>query len=245
MIKNLTTTIAFISIVFSFSFTTSNVDFEAPRNLKNTWNQHVHSNYDCIQDTTLSQKAFDYGLRGYYTLKNEGKLINEKYLTIVDFTQHSSNKRLYVIDMSTMDVVHKTYCSHGKNTGGSTAEYFSNKSGSLQSSLGFFLTSETYSGKFDYALRLDGLESTNYKARERGIVMHGAEYATERFLKRNNNVLGRSYGCPAVPMDEARIVIDLIKEGSCFYIYADQLSYKQASRYIKPERFLPSLEEII
>jgi hypothetical protein len=245
MMKNLTTTLFFISIVFSFSFTTSSFDFEAPVNLKNTWNQHVHSSYDCIQDTTLSKKAFDYGLRGYYTLKNEGKLVNDRYLTIVDFTQHSSNKRLYVIDMESLDVVHKTYCAHGKNTGGAKAAYFSNKSGSLQSSLGFFLTSETYSGKFDYALRLDGLESTNNKARERGIVMHGAEYATESFLSRNDNVLGRSYGCPAVPMNEARTVIDLIKEGSCLYIYAAQPSYKQASRYIKPERFFPNLEEII
>jgi hypothetical protein len=245
MIRNLITTFAFISIVFSFSFTTSTRDAEAPVNIKNTWNQHVYSSYDCIQDTTLSQKAFDYGLRGYYTLKSEGKLVNDKYLTIVDFTQHSSNKRLYVIDVESMTVVHKTYCAHGKNTGGSTAEYFSNKSGSHQSSLGFFLTSETYSGKFDYALRLDGLESTNYNARDRGIVLHGAEYATESFLSRNDNVLGRSYGCPAVPIYEARKVINLIKEGSCFYIHSDQPSYRRVSRYVKPERFFSNLEEII
>lgn len=199
---------------------------------QNYWEQYVYSNYQCLGDTTLTYEAFYNGLKGYYALKEQGVLKQEGVLTIVDFTQHSAEERMYIIDVNTFEIIKKSLCSHGKNTGMATATNFSNTNGSLQSSLGFFLTAETYSGKFDYAMRLDGLEEANSRARERGIVVHGANYATPAFLKRNDGVLGRSYGCPALPKDDATAIIDEIKEGSCFFIYANDLNYLESSDVI-------------
>ena len=209
--------------------------------LMHEWQQLIYSNYTCLNDTSLSFEAFREGLHGFYELKHKGLLPNSQYLTIVDFTQHSSRERLYVIDTEKFDIVYKTLCSHGKNTGGATAKYFSNKVGSLQSSFGFFIANETYSGKFDLAMRLDGLEYCNNNARDRGIVVHGANYATHEFMKKNDNVLGRSFGCPALPEEEAEEVIGTIKEGSCFYIYAGDKNYSRRSRILGNHNFLTKL----
>lgn len=205
---------------------------------KNYWEQYVYSNYQCLGDSSLSYDAFYNGLKGYYALKEEGVLKQEGILTIVDFTQHSSKERMYVINVETFEIIKKSLCAHGKNTGMEKATRFSNISGSLQSSLGFFLTAETYTGKFDYAMRLDGLEAANSRARERGIVVHGANYATPDFLKRNGGVLGRSFGCPALPKEDATEIIDEIKEGTCFFIYADNLNYLESSEVINQSEFL-------
>jgi len=140
--------------------------------------------------------------------------------------------------MTTFSVVHKTYCSHGKATGTGFASSFSNVEGSKQSSLGFYITGETYLGKFDLGLRLDGLERSNSRARSRGVVMHGAHYATASFLNRNNNVLGRSYGCPAVPKEEADLLIHKIKNGSLMYIYHPDKSYHRMSKILNNFQFL-------
>src|SRR5690554_1124095 len=190
---------------------------------KNYWEQYVYSNYLCLGDSSLSYDAFYNGLKGYYALKEEGVLKQE---------------RMYVINVETFEIIKKSLCAHGKNTGMEKATRFSNISGSLQSSLGFFLTAETYSGKFDYAMRLDGLEAANSRARERGIVVHGANYATPDFLKRNGGVLGRSFGCPALPKEDATEIIDEIKEGTCFFIYADNLNYLESSEVINQSEFL-------
>lgn len=199
------------------------------------WEQSIYENYQSLNDTTLDFNAFYYGLKGFYRLKEQEDFYNDSILTIVDFTQHSSQKRMYIIDVRNFEVKLKTLCAHGKNTGGAMARKFSNISGSLQSSLGFFRTAETYRGKFDYALRLDGLEESNSKARARGIVIHGADYATEDFIQRNNGVLGRSFGCPALPKESASTIIDIIKNGSCFFIYSDNLNYLGSSELINNE----------
>lgn len=209
---------------------------------KSQWEQFVYSNYQELNDSSLNYEAFYNGLKGYYSLKEKGKLKKEGVLTIVDFSQHSSKERMYIINIESFEIVKKSLCAHGKHTGMATADKFSNISGSLQSSLGFFLTAETYSGKFDYAMRLDGLEASNSKARPRGIVVHGATYATPAFLERNNGVLGRSYGCPALPKDEATAIIDSIKEGSCFFIYANDLNYLESSKVINQADSVPSFK---
>jgi hypothetical protein len=205
---------------------------------RNEWKQLVYSNYACLNDTSLNFEAFRQGLHGFYELQSQGKLKNQKFLTVVDFTQHSSRKRIYVIDIERFEIVYKSLCSHGRNTGGEQAEYFSNKVGSLQSSLGFFIANETYSGKFDLAMRLDGLEYCNFNARDRGIVVHGASYATSEFMKKNDNVLGRSFGCPALPENEAEEIITTIQGGSCFFIYAEDKHYSKRSKILSNFDFL-------
>src|SRR5690606_40142215 len=57
---------------------------------------------------------------------------------------------------------------------------------------------ETYVGGNGYSLRMDGLEpGFNDRARERLIVMHGADYVDPRQALQQGR-LGRSFGCPAV-----------------------------------------------
>ena len=70
-------------------------------------------------------------------------------------------------------------------------------------------------------MRLDGLEKGfNDNARSRAVVMHSASYVSEGFIHKHGR-LGRSWGCPALPVELSKEIIDLIKEGSCLYIYAD------------------------
>jgi hypothetical protein len=119
--------------------------------------------------------------------------------------------------------------AHGKNTGENTAADFSNQSESLKSSLGFFLTAETYVGENGYSLKLDGLEEgINDNARIREIVIHGADYVSQKFIDENGR-LGRSWGCPALPVEFSKEIIDIISEGSCLFIYAADTLYKEKS----------------
>lgn len=201
------------------------------------WEQTTYSTYDCLGDTSLSFAAYKEALHGYELLSLQNQIKSNQFLTIIDFSQNSSRERLYLIDMLTNTIVKKTLVAHGRNSGNDTARKFSNKSGSNMSSLGFYITDLTYSGKFKLALRLNGLEYSNSKARSRGVVMHGAKYATKDFLNKNGR-LGRSLGCPAVPMEEAPEIINTIKEGSLLYIYHPNSSYHKNSRILRNYDFL-------
>ncbi|SFT48820.1 L,D-transpeptidase catalytic domain [Lishizhenia tianjinensis] len=205
--------------------------------LAERWKETALERYQCLEDTNLNFEAFELAYRGYTKLLLEGELQESKYLTVVDFSLSSSAKRMYVIDMESDTILYNTYCAHGRNSGGEYARKFSNSTGSHMSSLGFYLTANTYAGKFDLALRLEGLERTNSKARSRGVVMHGAKYANPSFLERNG-MLGRSYGCPAVPTDMAEPVINTIKGGSCFFIYHPSNYYLSQSKILKDYSFL-------
>lgn len=165
-------------------------------------------------------RSFESAFKGYYKLKKEGK-INKDILTIIDFTQSSTEKRMWVIDMINNEIIFQTVVSHGRNSGLEYATDFSNKPESFKSSLGFYKTAETYYGANGYSLRLDGLEQgINDNARSRAIVIHGADYANEK-LANKQGYLGRSYGCPALPLENYKEIIDYIKDDSCLFIYHD------------------------
>ncbi|SIT14546.1 murein L,D-transpeptidase catalytic domain family protein [Belliella pelovolcani] len=169
------------------------------------------------------------GISGHQKLVKENKIPESKPLTVIDFSLPSSEKRMWIIDVVSGLVLHYGYVSHGRNSGDLMAKRFSNVSSSYMSSLGFYLTAETYQGKHGYSLRLDGLEpGFNDKARERAIVIHGADYAKEEFIQTTGR-LGRSLGCPALPSEEAKEVIDLIKENSLLFIYAKDARYLDES----------------
>lgn len=154
---------------------------------------------------------------------------NEDILSIIDFSKPSTEKRLFIIDLKQQKILHHTYVAHGKNTGQNEAVKFSNAKGSNSSSLGLYSTAEPYFGKHGYSLRLDGLEKGfNDNARSRAVVMHSASYVSEDFIKKYGR-LGRSFGCPAVPVEHSKEIIDLIKGGSCLYIYADDETYLENS----------------
>lgn len=169
-------------------------------------------------------KSFTEAFKGFEMLRNKG-VINKDILTLVDFSLSSNAKRLWIINMNTYEVIMNTYVAHGKNTGEEYAESFSNADSSNKSSLGFYITGETYNGKHGLSLKLDGQEKgVNDNARRRGIVMHAADYVSESFIKANKR-LGRSQGCPAVPTELSAEIIDLIKDKSCLFIYHPSRSY--------------------
>lgn len=144
-----------------------------------------------------------------------------RYISIIDFREPSTSKRFYLIDLQKRKLLYQTYVAHGKNSGENFATKFSNKEDSHMSSLGFYKTGETYYGKHGYSLRLHGLEEgINDNAYKRAIVLHGADYVSEDFINQHGR-LGRSHGCPALPVDLAKEIIDKIKGGSCLYIYQD------------------------
>lgn len=176
-------------------------------------------------------ESFAVALKGYYSLKEKG-LVKKDILTLIDFSLSSNTKRLWVINLSTGDILFHSLVAHGRNTGEEFASNFSNASESYKSSLGFYATGEIYSGKHGMSLRLDGLEKgVNDNARARGVVMHAADYVSNSFIK-NNSRLGRSQGCPAVPAEISKEIINVIKDKSCFFIYHPSRVSKFGTRSI-------------
>jgi len=176
-------------------------------------------------------ESFSNAIKGYSKLKAQGKIKNET-LTIIDFSLSSIVKRLWVLDMITNKVLFNTVVAHGKNTGGEFATKFSNINNSNQSSLGFYVTDNTYYGKNGLSLFIDGQEKgINSNARKRYVVFHGAKYANANYIKRNGR-LGRSLGCPAVPTAVNNAIIKKIKNKSCLFIYHPNKKYKTNSKLI-------------
>lgn len=185
---------------------------------------YVKSN---LRTANLALPVFEKALIGFLNLKLTNNLNNNKnVLTVIDFTKSSTQKRMWIIDIEKKKLLLNTYVAHGQGSGFDLANVFSNKEESHQSSLGFYVTNETYFGKHGLSLRLDGFDrGINDKARERAIVVHGANYVSESFIKQTGR-LGRSYGCPAVPIELTDKVINLIKDKTCLFINGNQENYK-------------------
>ena len=182
-----------------------------------------------LEQRGLSKKAFDLAVRGFEKLLAQGQLMNSTVLSIVDFSLPSSQKRLFVINLISQELIFYDYVAHGKNSGTTIAKSFSNKMNSLKSSLGFFVTKNTYNGKNGLSLELDGKEKgINDHALERSVVIHGARYVNENFATQKYG-MGRSWGCPAVPEKINKSLIETIKDGSCFFIYAPVYKKESAS----------------
>ena len=181
-------------------------------------------------DSILNFEALDKAMQGF----NSVKTANKDILTIIDFSLPSTEKRMYVLDMKNKKLLFHTIVSHGRNSGEKYATSFSNRHGSFQSSLGFYETKNTYQGGNGYSLVLDGLEKgINDQAKARAVVIHGADYASQAVINSTGR-LGRSYGCPALPRELNRPIIDTIKNGSLLFIYADNKEYLANSKIIKP-----------
>lgn len=186
--------------------------------------------YDSLQldKIGLSKEALEFAYKGHKVLEEKGVLNNPDILTVVDFTQSSLSKRMYIIDLKNYKLLLNTYVAHGRNSGLDYAEHFSNKPESLESSLGFYVTKNTYNGKHGLSLKLSGLEQGfNDNAESREVVVHGAQYIGDQ--RANSAYMGRSFGCPAVPQKLAPKVINLIKNGTCLFIYHPNESYVENS----------------
>lgn len=181
----------------------------------------------------LSLQAFTTAINGYEKLLEKGILEKSGLLTIIDFSQPSRNKRLYVLDLLSNKILFNTYVAHGRKSGLEYPTNFSNKLKSNKSSIGFYVTKNTYNGSHGYSMRLQGLDKGfNDKALTRDIVLHGSYYVNKDFLN-SNGFMGRSLGCPAIPMGEHEDIIDNIKEGSCFFIYYPDRNYLRHSSVLK------------
>jgi len=153
-------------------------------------------------------------------------------LTVIDYSRPSTEPRLWVFDMNTGALLFKELVAHGRNTGENLATSFSDTLDSRQSSLGLFVTRDTYVGSNGYSLRLDGLEpGFNGHARERAIVMHGAPYV-DAALAAQQGRLGRSWGCPALREAVARNVIDTVRDGGVVFSYYPDTDWLTRSRFL-------------
>lgn len=176
----------------------------------------------------LSKEAFRYAWFGF---QEAG--FAKPILAIADFSQSSRNKRLYVIDFQNRKVLLNTYVAHGRNSGQEYASKFSNVNSSYQSSLGFYRGLGTYQGKHGLSLRLQGLEKNiNDQAFDRAIVMHGADYVSEDFIRQTGR-LGRSLGCPAVSQAEHQQLIKLLRDGAGLFLYYPDSHYLSKSRILQ------------
>ena len=190
----------------------------------------AHSLYDSLnlERLGMSLPALKYAIRGFQKLQQTGAVENPDILTVCDFSQRSDKKRFYILDLRRWKVLVNTYVAHGKNSGLEYAKKFSNRPESLQSSLGFYVTKHTYFGKHGLSLRLAGKDrGFNDKAEARAVVLHGANYIGEHRL--GAPYMGRSFGCPAVPSGLSAKVINLIKDGTCLFIYHPTQKYLHGS----------------
>lgn len=178
-----------------------------------------------------SEEIFEIAYSGWEKMDKE---LKSPLLTIIDFSLPSTKRRLWIIDLNEKAILLNSVVAHGRNSGELMASKFSNRPESFQSSLGFYKTGETYIGKHGYSLRLDGLEKgVNDQARNRAIVIHGADYASEAFAKINGR-LGRSLGCPALPTELSTKAINLIKEGSLLFVFAENENYLKNPPLLQP-----------
>ncbi len=153
-------------------------------------------------------------------------------LTIIDYSLSSDKKRLWVFDLQEKKLLFHTYVSHGIKSGTLTTTYFSNKVDSQASSLGIFATGNTYYGRHGLSLKLLGLDKNfNDRAYQRAIVMHSAWYVNKAFVKKYGRV-GRSWGCPAVPSNLAKPIMNLIKEQSLFVVYYPSSQWFSTSKFL-------------
>jgi hypothetical protein len=223
-----------ITAVFGFEskITQKKVNHEGLNTLENDSAKSFKNSPLPSPHQALSASIYQMAAYGYHKLE-AAKKIGKPILTIVDFSKPSTEKRLFVIDMQSGKVLVHSLVAHGRNSGEKVATQFSNSDASHQSSLGFYITGNTYNGGNGYSLKLKGMEAGfNDKAEQRAIVMHGADYVSESAIK-NLGRLGRSWGCPAVSQQEHKMIIDLIKQGSCLFVYAPQQQYISSSTLLK------------
>ena len=166
-----------------------------------------------------ARAALEAAMRAYDRAQQAGAIANPGLLTLIDYTRPSVDRRLWVIDLRSGEVLFNELVAHGRGSGDNLATAFSNDDNSHMSSVGLFVTRDVYVGHNGYSLRLDGLDrGLNDHALSRAIVIHGAAYVSEVIGKQIGR-LGRSWGCPAVRPEIARTLIDTIKGGTAVFAY--------------------------
>lgn len=201
------------------------------------FDKHVSEIYDeaGLENASLSYQVFKKALTGYYNFQNSGLVSGEKQvISIVDFNKPSTQKRLWIVDLASRRLLFNTLVAHGQGSGDNFATSFSNEANSHQSSLGFYITSNIYYGKHGMSLKLNGMDAGyNTNALDRAVVVHGAEYVSQSFINQHGR-LGRSYGCPAVPVELTPAIIDAIKGKTTLFINGPE-TRKYSSNFLNEE----------
>jgi len=181
----------------------------------------------------LKAEVLRMALRATSCAAEQGLVKRKNLLTVIDYSLPSSQPRLFVFDLAAKKILFRELVAHGRNSGDNRASFFSNSPGSLATSLGLFVTDDTYVGSNGYSLRLKGLEEgVNDMAWERAIVMHGASYVS-RAAVRALGRLGRSWGCPAVRKEVARKMIDTLRGGSPIFAYYPDQTWLDQSTFVR------------
>jgi hypothetical protein len=185
-----------------------------------------------LASANLDLVVFKKAVTGYYNLKHNNQLSADKQiLSIVDFTRSSTTKRLWIIDLAAKKILFNSLVAHGRGSGDDLPTMFSNTENSHQSSLGFYVTSNIYYGKHGKSLKLNGMDTDfNTNALPRSVVVHGADYVSESFIKQHGR-LGRSHGCPAVPVELTESIIETIKGNTCLFINGPEV-IKYSSNFL-------------
>ncbi len=179
----------------------------------------------------LDQQVLSHALDAVQCAVQQGKKSADR-LAVIDFSLPSSEKRLWIFDLKKRTLLLNDFVAHGAKSGDNLASSFSNINGSHQSSIGLFRSAESYSGKHGYSLRMDGLEpGFNDRARERAIVIHGADYVNPAWIPRQGRI-GRSQGCPAVRPEITRTVVDALKDGQLVFTWYPDPKWLQTSSYL-------------
>jgi hypothetical protein len=190
----------------------------------------------------INKQALQHAVAAMQCAVNNGAEPAQR-LAVIDYSQPSSTRRLWVFDLKRNRLVLRDFVAHGRLSGENFATQFSNQLGSYQSSLGLFRTEETYLGKHGYSLRMDGLDpGVNDRARERAIVIHAADYVNPRLVSSQGRI-GRSLGCPAVRPEVARMVIDNLKGGQFMFSWFPDRRWLKNANYLncKPQRIAVTL----
>ena len=184
-----------------------------------------------LTDDLPRHEVLELAVRAYECGRRAGQF-TYPLLTLIDYSLPSNEPRLWVIDLSDSRVLHHELVAHGENSGETTAVAFSNQIGSHQSSLGLFRTGESYLGQYGYSLRLSGLEpGFNDHARERALVIHGAPDVSRAAIA-TWGAIGRSWGCPALPLEVSTQVIDRIAGGSALFAYYPDPDWLRESHFL-------------
>jgi hypothetical protein len=180
----------------------------------------------------ISPSVLQLALAAVSCAVNSGAIETPRTLTVIDYSLPSTDQRLWVFDVPSGRLLFKELVAHGRNTGENMATSFSNVMNSRQSSLGLFVTRDTYVGSNGYSLRMDGLEpGFNGNAMERAIVMHGAPYVNPALAKQQGRI-GRSWGCPALRDAIARDVIDTVRGGGVIFSYYPDETWLSGSQFL-------------
>jgi len=184
----------------------------------------------------LTREVLRLALEASNCAAERGLLKRRDLLTVIDYSISSSEPRLFTFDLSEKKLLFRELVAHGKNSGGDRPDRFSNEHGSLATSLGLFVTADTYTGSNGYSLRLRGLEEgINDQAHKRAIVMHGAHYVSKTAVRVLGR-LGRSWGCPAVRAEMADTIINKVRGGTAVFAYYPDKRWLASSAFLPKTR---------